>query len=95
MSSSPAEPSTLLLSPWTPLYFSDLSSVRYPSLRRTVLSYATRFQSVKISRSARFLPPRHARLARSAPELDHLDRSLRVEAVLVDSVAKTLHPSRT
>lgn len=30
-SSSPATSSALLLSPWTPLYFSDLSSVRHPS----------------------------------------------------------------
>lgn len=30
-SSSPATSSALLLSPWTPMYFSDLSSVRHPS----------------------------------------------------------------
>lgn len=30
-SSSPADSSALLLSPWSPMYFSDLSSVRYPS----------------------------------------------------------------
>lgn len=30
-SSSPDNSSALLLSPWTPMYFSDLSSVRYPS----------------------------------------------------------------
>nr|CAI5822777.1 unnamed protein product [Callosobruchus analis]CAI5840318.1 unnamed protein product [Callosobruchus analis] len=115
MSSSPAEPSTLLLSPWTPLYFSDLSSVRYPSsgersyptppgfnqLRSVHERYSQELPPLRaiheehqgfvpvhpvrespravpqhrLSRSARFLPPRHARLARSAPELDHLDRS--------------------
>lgn len=114
-SSSPATSSGMLLSPWTPLYFSDLSSVRYPSsgersyptppgftqLRSVHERYSQEFPPLRaiheenqvfipvhpvrdspralpqhrFSRNLRFLPPRHARLARSAPELDHLDRS--------------------
>ncbi|XP_060532041.1 protein turtle isoform X2 [Cylas formicarius] len=104
----------LLLSPWNPLYFSDLSSVRYPSsgersyptppgyrqLRSVHERYSQELPPLRAiheehqgfvpvqpvldsprpapqfrGRSIRLLPPRHARLARSAPELDHLDRS--------------------
>ncbi|XP_074039416.1 protein turtle isoform X4 [Leptinotarsa decemlineata] len=115
MSSSPATSSGLLLSPWTPLYFSDLSSVRYPSSGERSFPTPPGFTQLKsvhemysqelpplraiheehqgfipvhpvrdspkavpqhrLGRSSRFLPPRHARIARSAPELDHLDRS--------------------
>ncbi|XP_018573368.1 protein turtle isoform X3 [Anoplophora glabripennis] len=113
-SSSPATSSGLLLSPWTPLYFSDLSSVRYPSsgersyptppgfiqLKSVHERYSQELPSLRAiheehqgfipvhpirdspravpqhrTRSTRLLPPRHGRLARSAPELDHLDRS--------------------
>ncbi|XP_022903415.1 protein turtle isoform X4 [Onthophagus taurus] len=112
--SSPATSSALLLSPWTPLYFSDLSSVRYPSsgdrsyptppgfvqLRSMHERYSQELPSLRaiheesqcfipvhpirvppsypLSRSRARLLPRHARIARSAPELgspDHLDRS--------------------
>ncbi|XP_049825329.1 protein turtle isoform X3 [Aethina tumida] len=113
-SSSPATSSGLLLSPWSPMYFSDLSSVRYPSsgersyptppgfiqLKSVHERYSQELPSLRAiheehqgfipvhpirdsprvapqtrSRASRLLPPRHARLARSAPELDHLDRS--------------------
>lgn len=113
-SSSPATSSGLLLSPWTPLYFSDLSSVRYTSsgersyptppgfmqLKSVHERYSQELPSLRAiheehqgfipvhpirdnprmvlqprQRTSRLLPPRHARLARSAPELDHLDRS--------------------
>lgn len=113
-SSSPDASSGLLLSPWTPMYFSDLSSVRYPSsaersyptppgfiqLKSVHERYSQELPSLRAiheehqgfipvhpirdyprnlpqprSRTNRLLPPRHARLARSAPELDHLDRS--------------------
>ncbi|KAJ8951742.1 hypothetical protein NQ318_012593 [Aromia moschata] len=114
-SSSPATSSALLLSPWTPLYFSDLSSVRYTSsgersyptppgfmqLKSVHERYSQELPSLRAiheehqgfipvhpirdspravtqhrtARGTRLLPPRHARLARSAPELDHLDRS--------------------
>lgn len=122
-SSSPATSSALMLSPWTPLYFSDLSSVRYPSsgersyptppgfmqLRSVHERYSQELPPLRaiheesqgfipvhpIRDSPRFrvpppypalpgarsrarLLPRHARIARSAPELgspDHLDRS--------------------
>lgn len=114
-SSSPATSSALLLSPWTPLYFSDLSSVRYPSsgersgfmqLRSVHERYSQELPPLRAiheesqqgfipvhpirdssprfrvaataSRSRARLLPRHARIARSAPELgspDHLDRS--------------------
>ena len=121
--SSPAPSSALLLSPWTPLYFSDLSSVRYPSsgersyptppgfvqLRTMHERYSQELPSLRAihEESQCFIPvhpirdsprirvppsypsipnvrsrarllPRHARIARSAPELgspDHLDRS--------------------
>ncbi|XP_072393694.1 protein turtle isoform X3 [Diabrotica undecimpunctata] len=115
MSSSPATSSGLLLSPWTPMYFSDLSSVRYTSsgersyptppgfmqLKSVHERYSQELPPLKaiheehqgfipvhpirdspraipqhrLIRGSRFLPPRHARIARSAPELDHLDRS--------------------
>ncbi|XP_066142641.1 protein turtle isoform X2 [Euwallacea fornicatus] len=112
-SSSPTNSSGLLLSPWTPMYFSDLSSVRYPSsgersyptppgflqLRTMHERYSQELPPLRAiheehqgfvpvqplldsprpvvirPRSSRLLMPRHARLARSAPELDHLDRS--------------------
>lgn len=122
-SSSPATSSALLLSPWTPLYFSDLSSVRYTSsgersyptppgfmqLRSVHERYSQELPPLRAiheesqgfipvhpiresprirvpppypalpgSRSRARLFPRHARIARSAPELgspDHLDRS--------------------
>lgn len=112
-SSSPTNSSGLLLSPWTPMYFSDLSSVRYPSsgersyptppgflqLRTMHERYSQELPPLRAiheehqgfvpvqplldsprpvvirPRSGRLLMPRHARLARSAPELDHLDRS--------------------
>lgn len=122
-SSSPATSSALLLSPWTPLYFSDLSSVRHPSsaersyptppgfmqLRSVHERYSQELPSLRAihEESQGFIPvhpirdsprirvpppypalpnnrprarlfPRHARIARSAPELgspDHLDRS--------------------
>ncbi|XP_068907487.1 protein turtle isoform X7 [Tenebrio molitor] len=122
-SSSPATSSALLLSPWTPLYFSDLSSVRYTSsgersyptppgfmqLRSVHERYSQELPSLRAihEESQGFIPvhpirvesptqrirvappypgprprarllPRHARIARSAPELgspDHLDRS--------------------
>ncbi|XP_048516983.1 protein turtle isoform X4 [Dendroctonus ponderosae] len=112
-SSSPANSSGLLLSPWTPMYFSDLSSVRYPSsgersfptppgfmqLRSVHERYSQELPPLRAiheehqgfvpvqplldsprpitmrPRTSRLLTPRHARLARSAPELDHLDRS--------------------
>lgn len=114
-SSSPATSSGMLLSPWTPLYFSDLSSVRYTSSGERSFPTPPGFMQLKsvherysqelpplraiheehqgfipvhpirdsprvvpqhrLNRNARFLPPRHARLVRSAPELDHLDRS--------------------
>ncbi|CAH0560776.1 unnamed protein product [Brassicogethes aeneus] len=113
-SSSPATSSGLLLTPWTPMYFSDLSSVRYPSsgersyptppgfiqLKSVHERYSQELPPLRAIheehqgfipvhpirdsprvapqtrlRSSRLLPPRHARLARSAPELDHLDRS--------------------
>ncbi|KAK9675243.1 hypothetical protein QE152_g40507 [Popillia japonica] len=120
--SSPAASSALLLSPWTPLYFSDLSSVRYPSsgersyptppgfmqLRSMHERYSQELPSLRaIHEESQFIPvhpardsprirvpppypamigsrprarllPRHARIARSAPELgspEHLDRS--------------------
>ncbi|CAH1159818.1 unnamed protein product [Phaedon cochleariae] len=116
MSSSPATSSGLLLSPWTPLYFSDLSSVRYTSsggdrsfptppsfaqLKSVHERYSQELPPLRAiheehqgfvpvhpirdspravpqhraPRGSRYLPPRHARIARSAPELDHLDRS--------------------
>ncbi|XP_076274408.1 protein turtle-like isoform X4 [Rhynchophorus ferrugineus] len=111
-SSSPAASSGLLLSPWSPMYFSDLSSVRYTSsgersyptppgfvqLRSVHERYSQELPSLRAIHEehqgfvpvqpatdsprlpptrlrTRLLPPRHARLARSAPELDHLDRS--------------------
>ncbi|KAL1506832.1 hypothetical protein ABEB36_006122 [Hypothenemus hampei] len=112
-SSSPTNSSGLLLSPWTPMYFSDLSSVRYTSsgersfpippgfmqLRTMHERYSQELPPLRAiheehqgfipvqpildsprpvimrPRSSRLLTPRHARLARSAPELDHLDRS--------------------
>lgn len=114
-SSSPATSSALLLSPWTPLYFSDLSSVRYTSsgersfptppgfmqLKSVHERYSQELPSLRAihEESQGFIPipvresprirappsrprarllPRHARIARSAPELgfpDHLDRS--------------------
>ncbi|XP_065159614.1 protein turtle isoform X4 [Atheta coriaria] len=117
-SSSPAASSALLLSPWTPMYFSDLSSVRHPSsaersyptppgfvqLRSVHERYSQELPSLRAiheesqgfipvhpirdsprirmptaySRSRARLLPRHARIARSAPELgspDNLDRS--------------------
>ncbi|XP_057659538.1 protein turtle isoform X3 [Diorhabda carinulata] len=115
MSSSPATSSGLLLTPWSPMYFSDLSSVRYTSsgersfptppgfmqLKSVHERYSQELPPLKaiheehqgfipvhpvrdsprvipqhrLARSSRLLPPRHARIARSAPELDHLDRS--------------------
>ncbi|XP_030745783.1 protein turtle isoform X3 [Sitophilus oryzae] len=112
-SSSPAASSGLLLTPWSPMYFSDLSSVRYTSsgersyptppgfvqLRSIHERYSQELPPLRAIheehqgfipvqpepdsprppptrfRASRLLPPRHARLARSAPELDHLDRS--------------------
>lgn len=124
-SSSPDNSSALLLSPWTPMYFSDLSSVRYPSsgersyptppgfvqLRSMHERYSQELPPLRAihEESQVFIPvhpirdspcsrirvpppypaisgtrprarllPRHARIARSAPELgspDHLDRS--------------------
>ncbi|XP_044748189.1 protein turtle isoform X3 [Coccinella septempunctata] len=124
-SSSPDTSSALLLSPWTPMYFSDLSSVRYPSsgersyptppgfiqLRSMHERYSQELPPLRAihEESQVFIPvnpirdspgsrirvpppypaitgtrprarllPRHARIARSAPELgspDHLDRS--------------------
>ncbi|EFA02573.2 Protein turtle-like Protein [Tribolium castaneum] len=116
-SSSPATSSALLLTPWSPLYFSDLSSVRYTSsgersyptppgfmqLRSVHERYSQELPSLRAihEESQGFIPvhpiresptqrvrmpprprarllPRHARIARSAPELgspDHLDRS--------------------
>ncbi|KAK9870180.1 hypothetical protein WA026_006267 [Henosepilachna vigintioctopunctata] len=124
-SSSPDTSSALLLSPWTPMYFSDLSSVRYtssgersyptppgfmqlrsvherysqelPSLRaiheesqvfipvhpirdspNSRIRVPPSYPSVTSMRPRARLLPRHARIARSAPELgspDHLDRS--------------------
>ncbi|XP_025831527.1 LOW QUALITY PROTEIN: protein turtle [Agrilus planipennis] len=123
-SSSPADSNALLLSPWSPMYFSDLSSVRYPSsgersyptppgfmqLRSIHEKYSQELPSLRaIHEESTFIPvhpihpspvsrvrlpphypvlqnvrprarllPRHARIARSAPELgspDHPDRS--------------------
>ncbi|XP_063916601.1 protein turtle isoform X5 [Zophobas morio] len=121
-SSSPATSSALLLSPWSPLYFSDLSSVRYTSsgersyptppgfvqLKSIHERYSQELPSLRAihEESQVFIPvhpiresptqrikfppphpgsrprarllPRHARIARSAPELgspDHFDRS--------------------
>ncbi|XP_050308030.1 protein turtle isoform X4 [Anthonomus grandis grandis] len=112
-SSSPTNSSGFLLSPWTPMYFSDLSSVRYTSsgersfptppgfmqLRSVHERYSQELPPLRAiheehqgfvpvqpllesprtintrARTGRLLAPRHARLARSAPELDHLDRS--------------------
>ncbi|XP_044255880.1 protein turtle isoform X1 [Tribolium madens] len=116
-SSSPATSSALLLTPWSPLYFSDLSSVRYTSsgersyptppgfmqLRSVHERYSQELPPLRAihEESQGFIPvhpiresptqrsripprprarllPRHARIARSAPELgspDHLDRS--------------------